>query len=39
VTHPIVGILNGYELLLMIAIHPLRHAQQIDEVRSSFSLE
>jgi hypothetical protein len=39
VTHPIVGILNGYELLLMIAIHPLRHAQQIDEIRSSLSLE
>jgi ribosomal protein S18 acetylase RimI-like enzyme len=34
--HPIAGLVNGYEMLLMIAVHPLRHAQQIDEIRAAF---
>ena len=32
--HPIAGMVNGYEMLLMIAVHPLRHAQQIYEIRT-----
>jgi hypothetical protein len=27
----------GYEMLLMIAVHPVRHAQQIQEVRNQLS--
>lgn len=34
VTHPIAGVVNGYEILLMIAVHPTRHAQQIQELRA-----
>jgi hypothetical protein len=34
VVHPIAGVVNGYEMLLMIAVHPVRHAQQIDEIRA-----
>jgi len=37
VMHPIAGVVNGYEMLLMIAIHPLRHAQQIQEIRVHLS--
>jgi len=33
-THPIFGPLNGYELLLLMAVHPLRHAYQIREIRA-----
>jgi hypothetical protein len=32
--YPIAGVVNGYEMLLMIAVHPLRHAPQIDEIRA-----
>jgi hypothetical protein len=31
--HPIVGTANNYEILLMMAIHPHRHAEQIREIR------
>jgi hypothetical protein len=33
-THPLIGPVNCYENLLMIAMHPLRHAQQIEECKS-----
>jgi len=33
-THPIVGPVNCYETLLMMAMHPMRHARQIEEVKS-----
>jgi hypothetical protein len=36
-THPIVGTVNCYENLLTIAMHPLRHAKQIDECKSALS--
>lgn len=36
-THPLIGQVNAYELLLIIAVHPRRHAQQIDEVRSALA--
>jgi DinB superfamily len=35
--HPLVGPVNCYEMLLIIAIHPHRHAAQIREVRSALS--
>ena len=34
--HPsIPGPVNGYEILLPIAIHPVRHARQIAEIRTA----
>jgi hypothetical protein len=33
--HPIIGPVNAYEMLLIIAAHPCRHAQQIREIRSA----
>ena len=32
-THPLIGTVNCYEMLLMMAAHPQRHAEQIREVR------
>ena len=32
--HPLVGTLDCYQLLLIVALHPARHALQIHEVRS-----
>jgi hypothetical protein len=34
-THPLLGPTNCYETLLMIALHPARHAEQIRETRAS----
>jgi len=31
-THPLLGPVNGYETLLLMAVHPHRHARQIDEI-------
>jgi hypothetical protein len=36
-THPIIGPVNCYEMLLMIAVHPHRHAQQIAELRAGLA--
>ena len=35
--HPLIGPVNCYEVLLIIAIHPHRHAQQIREIRAALS--
>lgn len=36
--HPIIpGPVNCYEMLLMMSIHPLRHAKQIAEIRSALA--
>jgi DinB family protein len=35
--HPLLGPVNCYETLLIIALHPHRHAQQIGEIRQSVS--
>jgi hypothetical protein len=32
-SHPIIGTVNCYETLLMIAAHPHRHAKQIEEIK------
>ena len=34
-THPLLGPVNGYELVLLMAMHPVRHSAQIREIRSS----
>jgi hypothetical protein len=33
-THPLLGAVNCYETMLMIALHPKRHADQIREIRA-----
>ena len=38
-THPILGPVNGYETLLMIAAHPRRHAGQIEEIKSTLTAD
>jgi hypothetical protein len=36
VKHPLFGLVNGTELMLLMAAHSRRHAAQIHEIRSSF---
>lgn len=36
VTHPLLGPVNCYEVLALIAVHPDRHAKQIFEIRACF---
>jgi len=33
--HPLVGPINCYETMLMMALHPVRHAEQIREIRAA----
>ena len=37
VKHPLAGVVTGYEYLLILALHPARHAAQIREQRKHFS--
>jgi hypothetical protein len=32
VPHPLVGLVDGYQLFLIMALHPARHAAQIEEI-------
>lgn len=34
-THPLLGTVNCYETLLLMAAHPLRHAKQIQEIKAA----
>jgi hypothetical protein len=34
-THPVLGQVNCYENLLLMAVHPLRHVKQIEECRAA----
>jgi hypothetical protein len=34
-SHPIIGTVNCYENLLMMAVHPLRHSKQIEEIKTA----
>ena len=34
-SHPIVGTVNCYETLLMMAVHPRRHSKQIEEIKTA----
>ena len=36
-THPIMGTVNCHEMLLSIAVHTLRHVQQIEEIKASLA--
>jgi DinB superfamily len=36
-THPILGQVNSYELLLLMAAHPLRHIHQIEEIKAALN--
>ena len=37
-THPIMGDVNCYEVLLLMAVHPRRHAAQIDEIKAALAV-
>ncbi len=34
VEHPLAGVVDGYQLFLVIALHPLRHAHQVNEIKT-----
>jgi hypothetical protein len=34
-THPLAGTVNCYEMLLIMAVHPHRHAKQIEEIKAA----
>jgi uncharacterized damage-inducible protein DinB len=34
-THPLMGPVNCQELLLLMVVHPVRHAKQIDEIKEA----
>ncbi len=36
-SHPLVGPVNCYEILLLIAVHPQRHAKQIEEIKAGLA--
>lgn len=36
-THPLVGRVNCYEVLLLMAVHPRRHAAQIQEIKAALA--
>jgi uncharacterized damage-inducible protein DinB len=36
-THPVIGEVTCHEVLLLIATHPLRHVQQIEEIKAAVS--
>jgi hypothetical protein len=36
--HPLVGPVNCYETVLMMAVHPHRHAQQVEEIKTALGL-
>jgi hypothetical protein len=38
-THPLLGPANCYEMLLMMALHPLRHVGQIEEIKAALENE
>jgi hypothetical protein len=36
-THPLLGTVNCYEMLLVIAVHPHRHALQVEEIKAALA--
>ena len=34
-THPLMGTVNCHEILLLMAVHPARHAKQIEEIKAA----
>jgi hypothetical protein len=35
VEHPLASLVDGYQLFLLMAMHPLRHMYQVDEIKSA----
>jgi hypothetical protein len=35
VEHPLAGICDGYQLFLIMALHPLRHVYQVEEIQAA----
>ena len=35
VEHPLAGVIDGYQLFLILAGHPARHAQQVEEIKAT----
>jgi DinB family protein len=35
VDHPLAGIVDGYQLFLVMAMHPLRHVYQVEEIKAA----
>ena len=35
VEHPLAGIVDGYQLFLVMAMHPLRHVYQVEEIKAA----
>jgi hypothetical protein len=36
-SHPLIGVVNCYEVLLVMAVHPRRHAMQLKEIRAALA--
>ena len=34
VNHPLANVVDGYQLFLIMALHPLRHAYQVEEIKT-----
>ncbi|HEU5400854.1 MAG TPA: DinB family protein [Terriglobales bacterium] len=35
VEHPLAGLVDGYQLFLVMAMHPLRHVYQVEEIKAA----
>lgn len=35
VDHPLAGICDGYQLFLIVALHPVRHVYQVEEIKAA----
>ncbi len=35
VDHPLAGLVDGYQLFLVMAMHPLRHVYQVEEIKAA----
>ncbi|HEX6879070.1 MAG TPA: DinB family protein [Terriglobales bacterium] len=35
VEHPLAGVCDGYQLFLIMAVHPVRHAYQVEEIKAA----
>jgi hypothetical protein len=35
VEHPLAGVCDGYQLFLIMALHPVRHVYQVEEIQAA----
>jgi hypothetical protein len=35
VEHPLAGVCDGYQLFLIMALHPVRHVFQVEEIKAA----